>query len=116
MRKSVSATFAVGASQTDAIQLNENYTLTGITVSGSVISGSLVSFLVSNDGSIFYPLFNSSSTEVSLTVTSASRGLAVDPNAFLGWTFIKARLGTSGSAKLQATYAAPITFELKTIK
>lgn len=116
MRKSVTGNFVVGSSQTDTIQLNENYTLAGVTISGSVISGSLISFLVSDDGTNFYSLYDSSSAEVTLTVTSASRCYAVNPNSFLQWNFVKAVLGTSGSVKLQATYAEPIIFELMTMK
>jgi hypothetical protein len=116
MKKTVSGTFAVGSSETAVIQLNELYTLTGITITGSVITGSLVTILGSVDGTNFYSAYNSSSTELSLTVTSASRTYAVDPNAFLPYDFIKARLGTSGSAKLQATYNAGVLFHLKTIE
>jgi hypothetical protein len=116
MRKSVNGVFTIGLSETDAIQLNELYTVDGFTITGSCITGSLVSFLVSNDSSNFYPLMNSSSAEVTLTVSASARSFATNWEAFLPWNFVKARLGSSGSAKLQATYNQPVIFECKTIK
>lgn len=101
------ATITVGSTESSFIRLNER-AATGLIVTGSVISGSLVSFLVSNDGVSYYPLYDSSSTEVSLVVTSASRAYNLNPEAFMGWNFIKVRLGTSASAKAQATYPAGV--------
>jgi len=116
MRKTVTKTFVVGQSQTDAIQLNELFTLVGVAISGSKISGSLISFLGSEDGTNFYPVFDNSSVEVTLTTTTVSRIYAVDPNAFLGLNYLKARLGTSGSANLQAIANQDILFLCATIK
>jgi hypothetical protein len=116
MRKSVNGTFTIGLSETDAVQLNEVYTLSGLTITGSCITGSLISFLVSNDGSNFYPLVNSSSTELTLTVSASARSFATDWNSFLSWNFVKARLGTSASAVNQKTYNQPIIFECKSIE
>jgi hypothetical protein len=116
LRKSLSGNFAVGTSETDAIQLNELYTLTGVIITGSYTSGSLMSFLGSDDGTNFYPIYNSSSLEITITTTSASRCYSINPDDFLGYNFIKARLGSSGSAKNQATQPQPIIFTLKTIK
>jgi hypothetical protein len=110
---STTATFVAGATatgtQTTAVTLNEKV-LTGIVVSGSIITGSYITFLVSNDGTTFYPLYDSSNTEVTLIPTSASRAFNVNPENFLPWSFVKARLGTSASPKAQATYDTTIEF------
>ena len=116
LRKNISGNFAIGSSTTDVIQLNENYSLAGIIITASYVSGSLMSFIGSDDGVTFYPIYNSSSAEVTLTVTSASRCYSLNPNDFLGFNFIKARLGTSGSAKNQVTQPQPVVFTLKSIK
>jgi hypothetical protein len=97
------ATVTVGNTESNVIYLNETVPM-GLIVTGSVITGSLVSFLVSNDGVNFYPLYDSSSTEVSLAVSTTPRAYSLNPEAFMGWNFVKARLGTSGSAKAQKTY------------
>jgi hypothetical protein len=110
---SITATFIAGSTatgtQSDIITLNEKV-LTGIIVSGSIITGSYITFLVSNNGTTFYPLYDSSNTEVTLTPTSASRAFNVNPENFLPWSFVKARLGTSASPKAQATYNAAVEF------
>lgn len=110
--KSIPATFVVGQTETDIIQLNEGG-LAGLTITGSKVSGSLVSFLVSSDGVNFFPLFNSANTEVTLTVTTAARSYALDPTEFAPWLYVKARLGTSGSAKAQAVADQPIVLVVK---
>jgi hypothetical protein len=115
-RKPISKNFAAGESQTEAIQLNEQFTLTGITITGSKISGSLMTFLVSDDGTNYYPLYDSSSAEVSLTTTTEARSYALYPFSFLSWNFVKGRLGTTGSPVLQATVDQEIIFNCKTIE
>ena len=102
-------TFVVGQSQTEAVSLNEK-TLSGVILSGSSISGSSLSFLVSVDGSNFYPLFNNSNQEVILTVGGASKAYNLDPDVFKAWLHVKARLGTSGSAVLQAGINQSVIF------
>jgi hypothetical protein len=97
-----SKTFIVGQSETTAITMNER-ALTGLVVSGNVISGSLISFLVSNDGTNYYPLLDNNSTEISLVVSTTPKAYALSPELFLAWDFIKARLGTSSSAVNQAS-------------
>ncbi len=105
----VNESFLVGQSQTGIVKTNEGV-LTGFLISGSVITGSLVTFLVSRDGTNFYPLYNYDSTEVSLTVTTAARAYSLNPNEFMGWDYAKARLGSSASAVLQATYDEGVVF------
>jgi len=104
-----SGTFVVGQSETSAIKLNER-TVTGFIVSGSTITGTEVTFLVSFDGTTFYPLYDYDSTEVSITVASSARGYNLNPLLFTPWNHIKARLGTSASAVLQATYDTGVKF------
>jgi hypothetical protein len=107
----ITGTFSIGQSQTGIIQLNE-LTLCGLTT-GSNLSGSVLSFLVSLDGSNFYPLYDSSSAEVTISVSAASRAYAVDPSSFYSWNFIKLREGTSASAVLQATVNSTVQFSAK---
>jgi hypothetical protein len=104
-----SGTFVVGQSQTGIIKLNERV-LTGVIISGSTTTGSLVTFLVSNNGTNFYPLYDSTGTEVSLTVTTAARAYNLNPEVFMPWNYVKARLGTSGSAVLQTIRDSGIEF------
>lgn len=96
-------TFSVGEYETDTLTLNEAV-LTGLVVTGSVISGSLISFQVSTDGTNFYPLSDYNSAEVTITVSSTPTAYSLSPDMFIAWNFVKARLGTSGSYVLQATY------------
>ena len=107
--KSIPATFVVGETETEAISLNEG-SLAGIIISGSNITGSLVSFLVSSDGTNFFPLFNESNAEVAITVSSTPKAYAFSSGNFGSWLFVKARLGTSGSAVLQAGINQSVIF------
>jgi hypothetical protein len=101
------ATITIGNTESNIISANER-AATGFIVSGSTTTGSLVSFLVSNDGTNFYPLYDSSSTEVSIIVSTTPKAYSLNPEVFMGWNFIKIRLGTSASAKAQATYDARV--------
>jgi hypothetical protein len=97
----ISGSFIIGQSQTGTAQLNAE-TLSGFTITGSKITGTSVTFLVSDDGTNFYPLYDKDSTEVVLTTTTAARSYSVDMGTFYPWNFVKARLGTSASAVLQS--------------
>jgi hypothetical protein len=104
-----SGTFVVGQSETSTIKLNERV-LTGVIITGSTTSGSLITFLVSENGTDFYPLYDSTGTEVYLTVTTVGRAYNLNPEVFMPWNYVKARLGTSSSAVLQATRDSEIEF------
>lgn len=104
-----SGSFVVGQSQTNSIVLDERV-LTGITISGSTITGTKITFLVSTDGTNFYPLYDSDSSEVSITTTTAARSYNLKPTIFMPWNYVKARLGTSASAVLQATVNSLVEF------
>ena len=110
--KSIPATFVVGETETEAFSLNEG-SLSGIIISGSNITGSLVSFLVSSDGTNFFPLFSESNVELTLVVSSTPKAYALTSESFGGWRFGKIRLGTSGSAKAQSGSPQPITIIAK---
>jgi len=103
----VTKEFTVGQSQTEAVTLNEK-TLTGLIIAGSSITGTKITFLVSTDGSSFYPLYDNVSEEVTLTVGGSARGYGLDPKSFMAWGFVKARLGTSASAVSQAGVNTPV--------
>ena len=110
-RKTIASSFVVGQTTNGAITLN-NSTLMGVTISGSKITGTAMTFTVSTDGTNYYALYDDTSTEVSLTVTTAARSYIIDPKAFLPWSFVKARLGTSASAVAQATADQAILFHI----
>jgi len=110
-RKTIASSFVVGQTTSEAITLN-NSTLMGVTISGSKITGTAMTFLVSTDGTNYYSLYDDSSAEVSVTVTTAARSYIVDPKVFLPWGFVKARLGTSASAVAQATADQAILFHI----
>jgi len=110
-RKTIASTFVVGQTTSGSIVLN-NSTLMGVTISGSKITGTAMTFLVSTDGTNYYSLYDDTSTEVSVTVTTAARSYIVDPKVFLPWSFVKARLGTSASAVAQATANQAILFHI----
>jgi len=107
----VTGSFVIGNTTTNPIVLNE-LTLTGITT-GSNLSGSLVSFLVSNDNTTYAPLYNDSSVEVTLNVTTAARSYALDSKNFFPWSFVKLRQGASASAIAQTTVNSFVDFSLK---
>lgn len=103
------ASIVAGNSQSNAINLNQ-LTPVGFITTGSTTTGSLLSFLVSSDGSNFYPLYDAASAEVTFVVSSASRAYAMDQYDFFGWNYLKLREGASASSINQATY--PATFDV----
>jgi hypothetical protein len=113
-RNKLNETISVGDTQTGTIILNK-YALNGFLISGSVITGSQVSFLVSTDGTNFYPLYNSSGTEITIPVTSSGRGYSLDYTVFKPFNFVKLRLGYSGSSVAQKTYELGIDFLLTSL-
>jgi hypothetical protein len=107
------ATIISGASQSNTVSLNEG-TLTGFIITGSVVTGTTISFLVSFDGTNFYPLYDNENSEVTITTASFSRAYSFNPVTGMPWNFIKARLGTSASAVNQQTYDAGVQFITET--
>lgn len=97
-----SGSIVVGQTRSNAIILGENNTPVGITT-GSNITGTALTFLVSNDNITYLPLYNSDSTEISLTVTTAARSYELQPLETWGWRFMKIREGNSASSVAQAT-------------
>lgn len=104
-RQYVSASVVVGNTTTNPISLN-SWVPTSLIVSGSVLTGTSLTFVVSDDNVTYYPLFDETSTEVSLTFAGSPRAYNLNPSNFWGWNFLKIREGTSASAKAQATYDA----------
>jgi hypothetical protein len=105
-------TIVVGASQSDAIKMNQ-YMLTGITT-GSYLTSTSLTFLGSDDGVTYYPLYNSSG-EVLYTLSGSPMALSVDPLTFFGWNYLKLRRGNNGSPINQVIADAPINLILKEI-
>lgn len=103
-----SASIIIGATTSGSITLNQ-MTPVALMTSASVITGTSITFLVSTDNSTYVPLYDETSTEVSLTFSGSPRAWGLPIKNLFGWPFMKVRLGTSASAKAQATYNAPIT-------
>lgn len=103
-----SASIVVGATTSNPIILNQ-MTPVALLTSASVITGTTVTFLVSADGTNYVPLYDETTTEVSLTFSGSPRAWGLPIKNLFGWTSMKVRLGTSASAKAQATYDAPLT-------
>ena len=106
-------TFGVNATNTEAISLN-SYSLVGFTT-GSTCTNNALTFLVSNDDATYYPLYDNTSTEVSITGSQIPRAYSLDAVTFWPWQFVKIRQGTSASALAQLTWPAVITLSLQQI-
>lgn len=107
-----SASIVIGNTTSNPIVLNQ-MTPVGLLTSASVITGTSITFLVSDDGTTYVPLYDDTSTEVALTFSGSPRAWNLPVKSFFGWTFMKIRLGTSASAKAQATYNAPMDLILE---
>lgn len=103
----------VGNTTTNPIKLNE-LNAVGITT-GSNITATTLTFLVSVDGTTYTPLYDSASTEVSLTVTTAARSYSLSPGVFYPWNFVKIVEGTSASNVAQKTVTTFIDLNAKMI-
>jgi hypothetical protein len=108
----IPGSIVVGQSESNIFQLNEA-TAVGVTISGSVLTGTTLSFLVSDRGTDFYPLYDDEGTEITVTAGSSARCLSLNPNHFFPWNFVKCRLGTSASPVNQASYDVPLTINSK---
>jgi hypothetical protein len=68
-----------------------------------------LTFLVSLDGVTFYPAYDETSTEISLTTTTAARAYRLHPSLIM-WPWLKVREGTSASAVAQKTVDTTFNF------
>ena len=109
-----SGSVVIGQTTSNAIFLNENVTPVAITT-GSDITATTLTFLVSNDGVNYNSLYDDTSTEVSITVTSAARSYRLNPLNFWPFNSLKVREGTSASAVAQKTSNAPSKLVAKTL-
>jgi hypothetical protein len=93
-------TIAINTSESTTVNLNDGYRqLVALQMPSGWTTASLT-FLVSADGSVFVPLHYAGSeyTIVANGGAAASRGVSLDPNAFLGWNHVKVRSGTAAAA------------------
>lgn len=112
MLANLSGSIVIGQTESNAIVLGENHAPVAIVTGSNITSGSLT-FLVSSDGTTFAPLYDSTSTEVSLANTSGSaRHSHLDITNFYSVTAVKVQEGTSGSPVAQTL--ANSTFTLVT--
>ena len=112
LRDVITGNFVIGQSQTNSILMNEN-TLVGVIVTGSYLTASEITFLVSDDNTTFYPMYDSSSAELSITTGSYARGYSLDAESFFAWDYIKARQGNSASPVNQITKNIDMKFITK---
>jgi hypothetical protein len=101
------AVIANGASLSGSVYLG-SLTLLSIIMPAAWTAASLT-FQVSNDGTNWNNLYDTANTEVAYTV-AAGNALAVEPDKFAGWRFLKVRSGTTAAAVAQA---AERTFTLR---
>jgi hypothetical protein len=111
IKKVENLTLGIGATETSVIGLNGAVPV-GIVVSGSSLTASKLTFLVSNDNSNFYSLYDQTA-EISVTTGSYLRAYSLDWTKMQGWKFMKIRSGTSASAVAQATIATGIEVNIK---
>lgn len=104
-------TLGIGDTTTGTICLSGAVPV-GLIVSGSSLTASKLTFLVSNDNSSFYSLYDQTS-EISVTTGSYLRAYSLDWTKMQGWKFMKIRSGTSASAVAQATIATKIEVNIK---
>jgi len=108
----VTKTFAVGQSQSASLMLNQ-WMLSGMQISGSHLTATSITFLVSDKGDTYYPLYDSTSTEVSITTGSYARAYSLKPTDFYPWNYVIAREGTSASPVLQTDVAQDFDFVIR---
>jgi hypothetical protein len=101
----VTATIGAGSSISNAINTNQ-FVVDSITT-GSNTSGSTLTFLVSNDGTTFFPLYTNANVEYSILSGSAPnaapRAYYVADDALDSFRSFKICLGTSASRINQVT-------------
>ena len=88
----ISETIPATASQTGNIRLG-NFTLDTILVP-SAWDAANITFLVSQDGNNFFPLFDAEGNEVVLTA-AAGRAIRFPPDFRIGFPFLRVRSGTN---------------------
>lgn len=100
------ATIAAGQSLSAAVDLNRRGLAGLIMPAGWDAAG--LSFRVSMDNQTFVNLYdtNGEATLPASTVVAASRGIMIDPRAFVGFRYVKVRSGTSGSPVTQSAERA----------
>lgn len=101
------ATIAAAASLSDAVDLDNN--TAHALVIGSAWVAAAITFQVSLDGTTYHDLYDGSGE---VTVASASvganRAIALDPNTFLGFRYLKVRSGSAATPVAQ-TGGATVT-------
>ena len=94
------ATIANNASLSDAMTLGSNRTLVGV-ITPSTWTAAAITFKVSMDDVTYYPLMDSTGTEVIIPSASIPTGAAwacaLDPRNFVGWKYVKIQSGTNAS-------------------
>lgn len=95
----INANIANGASLSGAVDLTVGKFLVALQMPAAW-SAAVITFDVSYDNSTFAPMYDSTGTEKSLTV-STSRFVYLDPSQWAGIRYIKVRSGTVGSVVAQ---------------
>lgn len=89
-----------GAAQVGAGTQTRYRSLVGL-VTPSAWTAAAISFLVSADGTNYFPLYNSAGTEVTIPsasiATGAGRAFSLNPQDFAGWRYVKVVSGVNGT-------------------
>jgi hypothetical protein len=93
-------TIGAGASLSGASSKYSGYRLVGL-VTASTWDAAKISFAVSNDGTNFFALYDTTA-EVQVASTTGAFAIALEPAKFIGWDYIKVRSGLVGAATNQA--------------
>ena len=102
MDKSVTQTVTIGAgaSLSSASTKYPGYRLVGV-VTASTWDAAKMTFMVSNDGTNFFDLLDTTGTEYELAAITAAKAAAVDGALLIPWDYVKVRSGTSAAATNQ---------------
>jgi len=93
-------TIAADASLSGATALRPGYTLVGL-LTDAAWDEAKITFAGSNDGANFYPV-RSATDEYEVAAVTGAACVAVDPDMFRAWRYLKVRSGTSAVATNQA--------------
>ena len=94
-------TIAVGASLSGASAKLNGLRLTGV-ATAATWDAAKISFAVSSDGTNFFALYDEAGAEVGVSAAlTGACAVALNPNDFSGWDYIKVRSGLAAAATNQ---------------
>lgn len=104
----VDATIPLGASESESITIFKTAKIWNVCLKGLVrpanLTGTLLTFLVSNDGTNFYTLYDEDNDPIALVVNTAAGAQRIQADDLAGWGYVK--------IKSNATEVAERNFKL----